>query len=189
LTFVDLGIICSEATVVFAYDDFYHFSLLQSSFHEIWLRRNSSSLGTSNRYTPSDSFQTFPFPESNKTDLADCATQTGRNYYQCRYDISENQSTNLSTIHNLLNLKDCQDPSIRILRSLQIELDKSILKCYGWEDIDLEHDFYANDRKKIRFTPSPAAQREIFTRLIALNQEIAAQEAAQGLVVEAGEEN
>lgn len=189
LTFVDLGIICSEATVVFTYDDFYHFSLLQSCFHEIWLRRNSSSLGTSNRYTPSDSFQTFPFPESNKTDLADCATQTGFKYYQCRYEISENRSISLSTIHNLINLKDCQDPSISILRSLQIELDKSILKCYGWEDIDLEHDFYPNDRKKIRFMPSPAAQREIFTRLIALNQEIAAQEAAQGLVVEAGEED
>ena len=75
------------------------------------------------------------------------------------------------------------------MRKLQIDMDRSIISCYGWDDIDLQHDFYPNDRKKIRFMPSPAAQREIFTRLVALNQEIAAQEAAQGLVVEAGEED
>ena len=75
------------------------------------------------------------------------------------------------------------------LRQLQINMDLSVMECYGWIDIELQHGFYPDDRKKIRFTPSPAAQREIFTRLIALNQQIAAQEAAKGLVVEAGEED
>ena len=75
------------------------------------------------------------------------------------------------------------------MRSLQVKMDKAVLACYGWKDVDLQYDFYRNDRKQIRFMPSPAVQREIFTRLVALNHEIAAQEAAQGLVVEAGEED
>ncbi len=62
------------------------------------------------------------------------------------------------------------------MRSLHTEMDQAILACYGWGDINLKHDFYPNDRKKIRFMPSRDTQREIFTRLIELNQEIAANE-------------
>ena len=75
----------------------------------------------------------------------------------------------------------CQDEDIQTLRQLHAEMDQAILHCYGWEDIDLQHDFYANDRGKIRYMPARAAQREIFIRLIALNQQVAVEEAAQGV--------
>ena len=42
--------------------------------------------------------------------------------------------------------------------------------------------------KKIRFTPAPEAQREIFIRLMELNQKIAAEEAASGLTPEFDQE-
>lgn len=67
------------------------------------------------------------------------------------------------------------------MRDLHVAIDRSVLACYGWGDIDLQHDFYPNDRKKTRFMPCRAAQREIFTRLMDLNQRIAAEEAAHGL--------
>ena len=44
---------------------------------------------------------------------------------------------------------------------------------YGWQDLDLEHDFHEvetlpeNDR--IRYTMSPAARRELLKRLLAEN--------------------
>jgi hypothetical protein len=68
------------------------------------------------------------------------------------------------------------------LRRLHKEMDETVLKAYGWTDIDLAHDFYEveylpeNDR--IRYTISPAARREILKRLLQLNHEIHAKEMA-----------
>jgi hypothetical protein len=62
VVFVPKGYAYGDATVVFAFDDDYHFALLQSSVHEVWLREQASSLRTDVRYTPTDCFDTFPFP-------------------------------------------------------------------------------------------------------------------------------
>jgi hypothetical protein len=48
-------------------------------------------------------------------------------------------------------------------------MDRAILACYGWEDVDLRHDFYPNARGQMRFTVSPEARREILRRLLELN--------------------
>lgn len=93
----------------------------------------------------------------------------------------------LTRVYNLFHDQTCADPDIEEMRRLHAKMDQVVLACYGWEDIDLEHNFYPNDRKKIRYMPSLQAQREIFIRLIALNQEIAEQEAAQGLTAETDE--
>lgn len=45
----------------------------------------------------------------------------------------------------------------------------AILTCYGWEDVDLRHDFYPNDRRQMRFTVAPEVQRELLRRLVELN--------------------
>ena len=52
-----------DATIVFAFDDDTTFGILQSCFHELWSLRLGTSLEDRPRYTPSTSFQTFPFPE------------------------------------------------------------------------------------------------------------------------------
>jgi hypothetical protein len=56
-------------------------------------------------------------------------------------------------------------------------MDKAVLACYGWDDIDPQHDFYQNEREQTRFTVSPSARREILFRLLQLNLEIAGREA------------
>lgn len=68
------------------------------------------------------------------------------------------------------------------LRRLHIELDTTVRDAYGWQDLDLAHDFYEvetlpeNDR--VRYTISPAARKELLKRLLKLNHERAAEEAA-----------
>ena len=52
LAFVPSTLICSHMVVVFAFDDDYHYALLQSSLHEAWIRRNASTMRTDIRYTP-----------------------------------------------------------------------------------------------------------------------------------------
>jgi hypothetical protein len=64
MVFVGSDIVFSDATVVFVYSDFFNWSILQSSIHEEWAWRFSSSLKSDRRYTPTDCFETFPFPQN-----------------------------------------------------------------------------------------------------------------------------
>jgi hypothetical protein len=51
--------------LVFGRDDDTTFGILQSRFHEVWALRMGTFLGVGNdpRYTPSTTFETFPFPQ------------------------------------------------------------------------------------------------------------------------------
>jgi type II restriction/modification system DNA methylase subunit YeeA len=55
-------VLCNQATLVFARDDDYFFGVLHSRVHEIWSLRQGTSLEDRPRYTPTTSFETFPFP-------------------------------------------------------------------------------------------------------------------------------
>lgn len=68
------------------------------------------------------------------------------------------------------------------LRGLHAALDNAVRDAYGWQSLDLQHDFYdvetlpENDR--VRYTISPAARKEVLKRLLALNHERAKAEQA-----------
>ncbi len=55
LAFIPGNIVFSHMTVVFAADDWTDYAVLQSSFHDVWARQYSSSMGGTLRYT----LQTF----------------------------------------------------------------------------------------------------------------------------------
>lgn len=52
-----------SAVVAIARDDDTTFGILHSKFHELWSLRMGTSLEDRPRYTPSTTFETFPFPE------------------------------------------------------------------------------------------------------------------------------
>ena len=59
----DLRICPDHALIVIARDDDTAFGILHSRFHEAWSLRLGTSLEDRPRYTPTTTFQTFPFPE------------------------------------------------------------------------------------------------------------------------------
>ncbi len=61
--------------IVVARDDDTTFGILHSRFHEVWSLRLGTSLEDRPRYTPSTTFETFPFPPGLTPDIpaADCA--------------------------------------------------------------------------------------------------------------------
>ena len=63
--------LADSATVAIARDDDTSFGILHSRFHELWSLRMGTFLGVGNdpRYTPSTTFETFPFPEGLTPDL------------------------------------------------------------------------------------------------------------------------
>ncbi len=60
----DIAVFPGSTTVAFARDDDYFFGVLHSKPHEVWALRKAKSLGLTPRYTPTTTFETFPFPWS-----------------------------------------------------------------------------------------------------------------------------
>src|SRR5207342_2003577 len=52
-----------SAIIAIARDDDFAFGVLHSRFHELWALRMGTSLEDRPRYTPSTTFETFPFPD------------------------------------------------------------------------------------------------------------------------------
>ena len=66
---LDAGICPDSALIVIARDDDTTFGILHSRFHEAWSLRLGTSLEDRPRYTPTTTFETFPFPEGLSPDI------------------------------------------------------------------------------------------------------------------------
>src|SRR3989304_4355159 len=55
-------VLANDGTIVFALEDDYSFGVLHSRVHEVWALRQGTSLEDRPRYTPTTTFETFPFP-------------------------------------------------------------------------------------------------------------------------------
>lgn len=60
---LDASILADHQLIVIAREDETTFGILHSRFHEVWALRLGTELEDRPRYTPSTTFETFPFPE------------------------------------------------------------------------------------------------------------------------------
>jgi hypothetical protein len=169
------GIIYSDATCVIASEKDSDFAILQCTFHDIWARLCGSTLETRMRYTPTDCFETFPFPV-NMQGLGDI----GERYYLHRQAIMLDRQEGLTKTYNSFHdLHEIAD-DIVLLRELHKEMDKAVGQAYGWDDLLLGHGFHET-KQGLRYTISEEARREVLGRLLKLNHERYAEEVAMGL--------
>jgi hypothetical protein len=175
ITFQPVGIVYSHMTVVFNLDDYSSFAILNISWHTEWIVEYCSSLETRLRNIPTDCFQTFPFPTSTAN-----LEEIGEKYYIHRQNIMLTRQEGLTKTYNRFHNPDETNPDIEQLRTLHIEMDNAVAAAYGWEDIELDHDFH-DTKQGIRFTICENARREILDRLLQLNHQRYAQEVAEGL--------
>lgn len=193
-SFVDYECVFTHALGIFAYNNFRYFTILQSSIHEIWARKQGSSLGTGLRYAPSDCFETFPFPDMLPANSAlyDFTNpkvveleQLGERYHTLRSKMMGELDIGLTKLYNTFHNPQESRVDFVELRDLHRRIDEAVRSAYGWDDIDLGHDFHevpylpANDR--VRYTISESARLEILRRLYKLNQERYEAEVAAGL--------
>ncbi len=133
-TFLPHNMVYSEMLVVIANPNYSTFSILQSHTHEIWARFFSSTLGDGLRYTPSDCFETFPFPANweNDRDLE----AIGKTYYEHRAALMIRNNQGLTDTYNRFHDPHEDDPDILHLRTLHDQMDRAVLHAYGWSDIE-----------------------------------------------------
>jgi hypothetical protein len=197
-TFLPNKIVYSDSLVVIAIDSFSAFSTLQSRPHEIWARFLGSSMKDDLRYTPSDCFETFPFPENWETNAA--LEAVGKTYYEYRAALMVRNNQGLTDTYNRFHNPDERHPDILQLRLLHAQMDRAVLDAYGWTDIstdctflldyeDEEDDENTSKRQKKkpwRYRWPEEIHDEVLARLLELNHQRAEAETLSGKAAEKG---
>lgn len=159
---------------IFAVPDDGYFGVLQSQLHYHWAWSRSSTMRRDINYSPTDAFDTFPFPT-----LFRGVAEAARVYANVRQvALAQHPGRGLTGIHNHLHDPAIQHPAIVRLRSQQVALDEATLAAYGWTDIALNHGFRELPQG-MRFTVAAAAQRELLDRILSLNHRRFAGETGQ----------
>ena len=185
LAFLPARMVFANTLAVFPLDTHAAFCTLQSRPHEIWARFFGSTLEERLRYTPSDVFETFPFPIGWTTDPA--LEAAGQAYYSFRSDLMRGNGEGLTKTYNRFHDADERDPEITRLRDLHAEMDRAVLDAYGWHDIDTTCEFFVDyeideeqwssrRKKPWRYRWPDAVRDEVLGHLIALNADRAAEE-------------
>lgn len=193
--FMQKEIIFSHMLIVLAVDLWEYFVVLQSIFHDVWAQKYASSLGNTLRYTPSDVFETFPFPESVLSSSVDSPNPTtdqlrnritdqlekiGETYHETRRQIMLTRQEGLTATYNRFHNPDETAADIIKLRQLHVQMDQAVTAAYGWADLSLEYGFHQT-AQGLRYTISESARREVLGRLLELNHRRYAEEVALGL--------
>ena len=85
------------------------------------------------RYTPTDCFETFPFPAGSKTSVA--LEAAGREYYEFRAALMVRINEGLTKTYNRFHDPEETSPDILRLREFHAVMDRAVLEAYGWPDL------------------------------------------------------
>lgn len=142
--FLPKEVLADHQLIVFARDDFFTFGVLHSRVHECWSLAMCSWLGVGNdpRYTPTSTFETFPFPKPSPDGQAAVEAAAQALHEARESALAEDPKLTLTSLYN-------KRPTW--LAQRHEALDRAVLAAYGWPE-DLPDD-------------------DILARLLALNAE------------------
>ena len=189
LTFLSAYKVFAHSLAVFSLQTYAAFCTLQSRPHEIWARFFGSSMKDDLRYTPSDCFETFPFPDGWETHQS--LETAGKAYYEHRAALMIRNDEGMTKTYNRFHDPYENDPAIDKLRNLHATMDRAVLDAYGWTDIPTDCDFlldyeideatWGRKKKPYRYRWPDAVRDEVLARLLALNAERVAEETRSGV--------
>ena len=134
----------AESLVVFPMGEMSFLSVLQGRIHEWWARFLASSMKDDLRYSPSDCFETFPFPANlltqNVNDPANEAQSQsleaiGERYHQFRAELMVANNEGLTSTYNRFHDPAETSSGLLELRNLHGEMDQAVLAAYSWSDV------------------------------------------------------
>jgi hypothetical protein len=160
------------------------FAVLQSRIHEIPARRLSPTFGVADTlcYSPSQCFETFPFPQPDPRAVLAELEAIGEKLYTARASFMVDTEQGLTKTYNALKDPENDDPRILDLRRLHEEMDRAVLDAYGWHTIPVPPYCPRTDEDRASVQ---AFEDEVIDRLFVLNAERAAAEKAAGATVSA----
>lgn len=152
---LDCATLVTDAVVAIARDDDYFFGVLHSHPHELWSLRLGTSLEDRPRYTPTTTFETYPFPwppgqEPTDDPRVEAIAAAARELVKQRDrwlnpEGAAEAELKKRTLTNLYNARPTW------LDLAHKRLDAAVLDAYGW--------------------PHDISDEELLERLLALNME------------------
>ena len=186
-TFLPARVVFSHKLTVFPLQSFSALCALQSNIHEVWARFFSSTMKDDINYSPSDCFETFPFPEG--WEAQPTLEAAGRAYCEYRAALMVENDEGMTKTYNRFHDIYETDSRIVELRERHAAMDRAVLDAYGWTDIPIDCEFlldyeideasWGRKRKPYRYRWPDAIRDEVLARLLALNAERAADEAGR----------
>ena len=183
-TFLPARMVFANSLAVFPLDTYAAFCALQSRVHEVWARFFGSSMKDDLRYTPSDIFETFPFPKNWETHPS--LEAAGKKYYQFRADLMVHNQQGLTKTYNRFHDPNEHDMAIARLRKLHAAMDRAVLDAYGWSDLptdcnflldyEIDEEEWGRRKKPYRCRWSNDVRDDVLARLLELNASRAEQE-------------
>jgi len=171
------------------------FCVLQCRLHEVWARFFASSMKDDLRYTLTDCFETFPFPE--QFDLNSGVELVGTAYYKFRAALMVQNNEGLTKTYNRFHDPNERSADILRLRELHAAMDRAVLDAYGWTDIPTGCQFLLDYEDEEGETDTPSSGRghkkpwryrwpddvrdEVLARLLDLNAKRAEAERLAGV--------
>jgi len=182
-TFLSANSVYSDMLVAFPGLPKLAFPILQSAAHEIWARTLGSSMKDDLRYTPTDCFETFPFPADWQSNAE--LEAIGERYYQFRAELMVRNQQGLTATYNRFHNPGESAEDIVALRALHQQMDRAVLDAYGWTDVPTDCGFFHvhegiawDDRdadnpehgpRQFRLGWPAAVRDEVLARLLGLN--------------------
>ena len=186
--FLRTSTVYSHKLIVFPYRTYAAFSVLQGRPHEIWARFFGSTMKDDAVYTPSDCFDTFPFPDGWETDPT--VETAGQSYYEFRASLMVRNDEGLTKTYNRFHDPYDDDPDIPKLREFHAAMDRAVLDAYGWTDMPTDCEFlldyeineeeWGNRKKPYRYRWPDDVRDEVLARLLELSADRTAAEARAG---------
>jgi hypothetical protein len=176
----------ADSVDVFAFANVAPLAALQARLHELWARYFSSSMKDDLRYTPSDCFETFPFPVGFET--SSDLEEIGKTYHDHRAALMVARDEGMTKTYNRFHDRTETAEDIQRLRELHAAMDRAVLEAYGWHDLaqraepifldETNEDDHTYQGRL--FWPSHFRD-EVLARLLALNAERHAEEVDLGI--------
>jgi hypothetical protein len=99
-------VVFTEALKVLTTDRWDIYTVVQSTLHEVWARKYSGALKQDLRYSPSNCFETFPFPEDLWQTPNPALAELGERYHEHRRALMRQLWLGLTDLYNLFHTRD-----------------------------------------------------------------------------------
>ncbi|MBT6459672.1 MAG: ATP phosphoribosyltransferase regulatory subunit [Planctomycetaceae bacterium] len=179
-TFISNHSVFHEKIVVLTDQSYAMLALLNSSFLQSWIWKQSSRMKLDLNFSPSDAYETLAFPIVRTEAILNAL---GEKYDALRKFIMAKDSIGSTSLYNKFHDPSEVEKEICDLRELQVEIDAVSLEAYGWSDVTLTHGFYEMDylaeKDSVRYTIAEKDRLEILRRLSVLNKQRYAEEQAE----------
>ena len=187
-SFVSPELVFNEQVVVFPEENASALCILQSNIHDSWARFLTGVRKDDFRYSPTDCFNTFAFPEGWRAHPT--LEAAGEKYQQFRASLMVRNDEGLTRTYNRFHDPSERDPEIEALRELHVAMDRAVLDAYGWSNIPSDYEFlldyeideeeWGNKKRPYRFRWPDEVRDRVISLLLELNAERVSDEVTSG---------